>query len=141
MLISTKEKGIKLINSLTRKAEIFIRTNLNPSKHGIVFAFYSKCLEATHTWKFLTLHTFLLRMQKNEEKKSTNLFLPPPNALWKIGPKNRPCSNDEDLLKACQVYSSALRDLEKKNTKSPVHIYQVRIVSKLVTTFGHTVYE
>ena len=30
----------------------------------LFFAFYSKYLETTHTWKFLTLQTFLLPMPK-----------------------------------------------------------------------------
>ena len=48
----------------------------------LLFAFYSKYLEAFHTWKFLTLQTFLLRILL-WKKKIKNLVLTPLRALWK----------------------------------------------------------
>ena len=34
--------------------------------HPVVSSLYSKCLQATHTWKFLTILNFLLRMPLSE---------------------------------------------------------------------------
>ena len=47
----------------------------------LLLAFYLKCLEATHTWKFLTLQTFCCGCPF--EKKSNILVLPPLRAFEK----------------------------------------------------------
>ena len=67
---------------MNMEGRIFLR--INPSEHGggggrctllppLLFAFYSKYLEATHTWKFLTLQTFLLRIPLWEKKRVYHL--------------------------------------------------------------------
>ena len=44
----------------------------------VIFAIYSKKLEATHTWKFLTFpNTFVVNASINKK----NIW-PPPRALW-----------------------------------------------------------
>ena len=72
------------------------------------FAIYSKFSWGTHTWKFLTLQAFLLRMPlwKKIDKFS---FTPPPQSTLKYGSENRPWVrglNSAFLsLRICHVYS------------------------------------
>ena len=72
------------------------------------FAFYSKYLAGIHTWAFLTLQTFLLRM--SPWKKNKNLGPPPPQSTLKYRSKNRPWARglSPDLrllgLKGLKIY-------------------------------------
>ena len=45
------------------------------------FALYSKNLQATHTWKFLTFPIFFIAVAPMKKKKSKDLVLPPRRAL------------------------------------------------------------
>ena len=53
------------------------------------FAFYSKNLSATHTSKFLSLQTFLLRM--SIWKKNRKIWSPSPSEHFEISVQNHPC--------------------------------------------------
>ena len=63
-------------------------------------AYFSKLSWGIHTWKFLTLPTFLLPMPI-WKKKSKNLVLPPSQSTLKYRSKYRPCTralkNNENL--------------------------------------------
>ena len=54
-----------------------------------IFAFYSKYLDATHTWKLLTLQTFFLQMSL-KMKKNQIVWYPSPSENFEISVQKPP---------------------------------------------------
>ena len=100
-------KKVRILN--TNKDKLSIQTDKQTNKTNsnkkegalyappsLVFAFYSKYLEATHTWKFLTLQIFLLRMPLYTYKKIVFTL--------KYWSKNRPCTKGLNKSKFYKLF-------------------------------------
>ena len=90
------------LNGLRINGGFFLQLPSTPQSTGglyaLLFAFYLKYLEATHTWKFLTLQTlFWMPLWKK------NSFTPSQSTL-KNRSKNRPCLRGLKTLKFCPLF-------------------------------------